>query len=91
MKIQGDPRVYGVYQQSIASNKTGTNNKAEDHTDQVALSSQARDFQQIRSVISDVPDVRAERVSELTGRINSGTYNVTSANVADKILSRLVI
>ncbi len=55
--------------------------------DEVALSAAAKDFQSVYKLLSTVPDVRQDKVSELQERLNSGNYNVKAEEVADKILS----
>lgn len=56
--------------------------------DQVNLSETAQDFKSVFEAVSKVPDVREERVTDLTNRINSGQYNITSSDIANKILAR---
>jgi len=54
--------------------------------DEVQLSPQARDFQRIKDVLKKTPEVRQEKVAELSQRINSGNYDVDNEKVAEKII-----
>lgn len=54
--------------------------------DEVVLSSQAQEFGQYLQKIKAMPEVREEKVKELTDRIASGNYQVDSGKMAEKII-----
>jgi negative regulator of flagellin synthesis FlgM len=56
--------------------------------DRVSLSSRAADIDAARSRISDLPEVRADRVEHLRRMIARGDYNVSAVDIADAILSQ---
>lgn len=54
----------------------------------VSVSSTGMELQKALSAISGLPDVRADRVAELKGQIESGEYNVSGRDVAESLLRR---
>ena len=60
-------------------------------TERVDLSAEAKDFQRIRQILDETPDVREEKVRELKDRIESGNYAVDSGKVAAKMLGESLI
>lgn len=58
--------------------------------DEVVLSSQAQEFAQILQDIKNLPDVREEKVKEITERIASGNYRVEAGVVAEKMIGRMI-
>lgn len=46
------------------------------------------DIQKIKEAIANLPDVREDRVAALKARIENGTYNVKSDEIADLIIRR---
>ena len=57
--------------------------------DSVSLSSTAKDFQKILDVVSGLPDIREDKVAQLTNQVQSGSYNISSNDIANKILGNL--
>lgn len=86
MRIDAINRVYDAYNSKSKVSAVKTNKS--DSQDQVAFSTQAKDFATIKKMLKDVPEVRQERVDELKEQINNGTYNVSSNEVAQKILAQ---
>lgn len=86
MRIDVVNRVYGTYQAQVttASKKT----EKVDSKDEVALSSEAKDFASIKKMLADIPQVREEKVQDIKTRMDNGTYNVSAQEVASKILSQ---
>ena len=54
----------------------------------VEISDQAKDVQLVKNAVAELPDVRESQVEALKARIESGTYNVSSQDVADLIVRR---
>ncbi|MBY0371886.1 flagellar biosynthesis anti-sigma factor FlgM [bacterium] len=52
----------------------------------VQISDQALLMKEARDIVHALPDVRADKVSDLKRRIKDGTYQVDSAAIADKML-----
>lgn len=55
---------------------------------QVEISNRAQEVQRITQLIKDLPDVREDRVQALKAQVESGTYNVSSEDIADLIIRR---
>ncbi len=79
---------YAVYEQP-KSLRTMRVSRAEEKRDYVALSTQAKDFQSIRNVLSKVPDIRADKVRDVTKKLETEGYELSSSSIADKIISSL--
>lgn len=57
--------------------------------DEVFISDTARDIKMTIEALKKVPDIREAKVSELKGRIFSGSYNVNGEMVAESMLKGL--
>lgn len=55
-------------------------------SDAVELSPEARELAAVKQRLAEVPDVREQRVAELTARVQSGAYQVPARDVAKRIL-----
>lgn len=73
--------------QTAASVATTASNA---NVDQASLSSAAGVVGGLAAQASQGSDVRTERVAALQQAISAGTYNVSSADVADKIMGALL-
>jgi negative regulator of flagellin synthesis FlgM len=59
--------------------------------ERVDLSTKAQEYQRIRQILDQVPDVREGKIQELKARIESGNYTVDAGKVATKILGESLI
>lgn len=59
--------------------------------DHLTLSSRAQDMLKARGVLNDMPPLREDRLAQIKERVQSGTYEVPSQDVAAKIISRAVV
>ena len=57
---------------------------------EVDMSLKAKEMQQVKKWVDQVPDVREERVRELKAQVDAGTYNVSSEDIADLMLRRII-
>ena len=81
---------YGAYQNfnaNAASRTQKRDSKEIGRRDAFILSVQAEDYQQVRKALPHIPDIRTDRVNAIRARIASGSYTVTSEEIADKILN----
>ncbi len=85
MRIDAVNRVSQLYQAN--STKKVAQKKDAEKYDSVQISQTGRDYQIAQAAVAMVPDVRADRVSEIKRRIQSGTYNVSMEMLADKLLA----
>jgi len=60
-------------------------------TERVDLSAKAKEFQQIKQIVDQTPDVRLDKVNELKDLVQSGNYTVDSGKVAAKIMGQSLI
>ncbi len=85
MRIVRTEKVQGIYgNQSLkrAETKTG----ASYGKDSVVFSNFARELQLASKAVREAPEVRADKVDQLRARIESGQYNVSASQIAEKIL-----
>lgn len=54
----------------------------------VELSEKAQEIQRVKKLVQAAPDIREEMVQSIKSRIESGTYNVSGAEVADLMVRR---
>ena len=54
--------------------------------DSVELSSQTQELLRVKNLVDAAPDVRLDRVEQLRREIAAGTYEVSSAEIADAII-----
>jgi len=54
--------------------------------EKVDLSDTAREIQQIKNTLNEIPDVRESKVAALKTQIDNGTYNINGEEVAKKIV-----
>lgn len=57
-------------------------------SDAVSVSTQGQDIQKALMAFGNIPDVRADRVSELKAQIANGEYNVSGQDIAESLLRR---
>jgi len=82
MNIQNVLKTYG---KSVI--KTEAPEKANFVNDKVEISSAAREIQIARKALSEVPDVRTEKLDEIKQLMASGNYKPTAEDIVSKILS----
>jgi negative regulator of flagellin synthesis FlgM len=58
--------------------------------DKVDISSRTKEIEELKQVINQLPDIRADKVKAIRNAIEEGTYKVDSLKIAGKILDELV-
>lgn len=58
-------------------------------SDRVDISGKAREIAELMAVISQMPDVRAEKVAEIKKAVESGNYNINPSKIAESILKEI--
>ncbi|MBN1380248.1 MAG: flagellar biosynthesis anti-sigma factor FlgM [Deltaproteobacteria bacterium] len=87
-------QVIQQYQKSDAvkkENETQLPGMSSTWDEKVDLSAKAKDIQQIKQVIDQTPDVRADKVRELKQKVENGSYQVDSEKIAEKIVTESLI
>ncbi|MCS7164349.1 MAG: flagellar biosynthesis anti-sigma factor FlgM [Thermodesulfovibrio sp.] len=59
--------------------------------DQVTLSEAAKNIARLMVEVSNLPDIRTDRVEELKNAINSGTYEIRGSEIAGKIIKEALV
>lgn len=58
--------------------------------DEVILSTQAQEIGQIHQALKAMPEVREDRVQELSDRVAQGNYSIEAKDVAEKMIGRIM-
>jgi len=91
MKIWGGPpKVVGAYNNQKVTEKVHKTPNTVSKKDIVSISSDAKDYQTVMKALKDIPDIRKEKVEELLKKYESGNYNVSGSEVADKIIKSII-
>ena len=89
-KIDGVNRIYKnqkVESKKDVSGAARTSGKK----DEVQISREAMDFQMVMKAVKaaeKVPDIREEVIAPIKEKMDNGTYEVDSKDIADKLLAR---
>ncbi|MCS7202866.1 MAG: flagellar biosynthesis anti-sigma factor FlgM [Thermodesulfovibrio sp.] len=59
--------------------------------DQITLSETAKQLSKLMVEVSNLPDIRADKVEEIKNAINTGTYEIRGSDVAGKIIKEALI
>ncbi len=60
-------------------------------SDSLVITARSEEVKKAKEAYGKLPEVRKDLVDELKDRVKSGKYNVTSKEVADKIIHRAVV
>ncbi len=74
--------------QSVA--KSGGGASSTPGTEQIAISSKAKDIQKATEVVSASPDIRTEKVERIKNEIAKGEYRISSDDLAEKVLENII-
>lgn len=87
MRIPGEiPKISGVYEKSKSVGRVDKSSAVSSKKDIVSISNQAKDYTIVQKALKDVPDVRQDKVRELTSKYESGQYNVNGRDIAENIV-----
>jgi negative regulator of flagellin synthesis FlgM len=59
-------------------------------SEQIAISSKAKDIQKATEVANAAPDIRTEKVAQIKAKIEGGNYRVSSEQLAEKVLENII-
>jgi len=91
VKIPGDiSRISGIYNKQSGMNKVDRGSAVASKKDVLSISNQAKDYQTVIKALRDTPDIRQNKINELLEKYQSGNYDVSGKDVADKIVRSLV-
>lgn len=83
-------QMYGVEPAKSGKGANAAEKTTFQRSDAVVLSSEAQGLQQKIAAIKGLPDVRQDKVNELTLKIESGQYKVDAAKIADQMIGRIL-
>lgn len=87
VKIWGDiPRIFGIYERQKNVKKIDKTSPLALKKDVVSISNNAKDYQLIVKALKETPDIRQDRVNELKQKYDSGNYDVSGRDIAEKII-----
>lgn len=87
MRIPGDiPKITGIYDKQKNVNKIEKASAVSSKKDVVSISNQAKDFQTVQKALKSVPDIRQNKVNELTVKYESGQYDAKGKDIAENII-----
>lgn len=86
MKITGLFNTVNLYNKNTKNNTKVNTNKVKN--DSFEVSDKAREFQNVLKAVNASPDVREDKINDIMNKIKNGTYNVSSEDLANKLLSK---
>lgn len=90
MKIWGDnPKVFGVYNQPNPVGKVTKSDNVASKKDEYKISGPAKDYQVAMKALRNIPDMRQEKVHEISDKIGRGQYRVSARDISEKIIRTL--
>ena len=60
-------------------------------SERVDLSTTAKDIQQLKDALSQLPDVREEKIREVQQKLKDGTYHVGADQIAGKMVGESIL
>lgn len=91
MKINSQINVHNVlnsYQKNAKVEKV--NSKKALELDKVEISNTARDMQVAMKALSELPEVRQDKVDTVKAQMASGTYKADAEAIVDKLFSEVI-
>lgn len=83
-------KITNLFSSTNLYNKSSVNEKKLEQTkkfkDSFSLSDKARDFQNVLKALSNVPDIREDKVNSLLKNFQQGDYNVSAEDIANKLV-----
>ncbi len=99
MKISDDKPTQDLLQyikqapdnQRVTPSEINVNKNSSLSRERVEFSGKASDLNKIREIVRKTPDIRTEKVELLREKIASGSYNVSSQEIADKMIREYLL
>lgn len=88
MRIDAYNAVNQIYQ-TTAQTKKVTSEKRVSRDDKVEISQMGKDIAVAKKAVKEVPDVREDRVRAIKEQMQAGTYSISAADVAEKMVNDL--
>lgn len=86
MRVDALNQVSQLYQQTKPKKVAKTDKSYA--KDELQISRAAQDYQIAKNAVSEAPDVREDKIAEFKEALASGTYNVSSQEIAEKMVNK---
>ncbi len=86
MRIEAYSQVNSIYKADTV--KKSKDMKRAGVSDQVVISSAGKDYQAAKAAIAKQPDIRTDLTESIKSRIDSGAYQVSGNDFANKVLEK---
>ncbi|HAU87792.1 MAG TPA: flagellar biosynthesis anti-sigma factor FlgM [Lachnospiraceae bacterium] len=84
MRINSINKVDQIYRKTSAKNNVTSTKKTT--SDRIEISTMGKDLQIAKKAVSEADDIRWDKVNDIKKRMQSGTYNVSCEEVAEKMV-----
>ena len=84
MRIDAYNKISQVYQTNVTKKTNKT--VASSTSDQVEISRIGKDYQVAKKAVAAAPDERMDKVNEIKARMESGSYNISAEEIANKLV-----
>ena len=78
-------KIMKAYQNLNQQDNNNVNKKTK--SDQVSISNETKEIQNIKETLENKPEIRQEKVDQIKNQIQNGNYQVDSQKIAEKIIS----
>lgn len=90
MKIRGNKGVpagpFGVPANAGAAETEDVTPAETPAQDQIEISSQSRQVQELKAAVAQIPDVRTEKIEGIRDAVDEGSYHVESEVIAKRVV-----
>ena len=86
MRIEAYAQVQGLYDTKKTKKPQAKNNTS--FSDQLQISSFGKDIQAAKQAVAGSSDIREEVTASIKARIQEGTYEVSTASFADRLIQK---
>ncbi len=88
MRISGNvSAVAGIYTNDKKISRVENVNKLSLGKDNIKISDKAKDYTTAMNALKNVPDIRQDRVAEISAKLANSDYKISGDDIADKILN----
>lgn len=87
MRINPMNNVNSIYKSNKANKAYGATSVSTSK-DTLAISDFAKELQVAKQAVNHAPDVRQSRIDEIKQQMEAGNYNITAAQLTDKLLNK---
>lgn len=88
MRISGNvSAVTGIYTNDKKISRVENVNKLSLGKDDIKISSKAKDYTTAMNALKNVPDVRQDKIDEISAKLAKSEYRISGDDIADRILN----